>query len=52
MAKVIAEGQAFEFDDKVNNLTSYFKDLKEFEGNDKTEFELKTIKKDDVARVL
>lgn len=51
MVKVVAEGQVFEFDDKINNITNYFKDLKEFEGN-KDSFELKTIKKDDIARVL
>jgi precorrin-3B methylase len=51
MVKVVAEGESFDFDEKVNGLTNYFKDLKEFEG-DKDSFELKTIKKVDVSRVL
>lgn len=51
MVKVVAEGQSFDFDEKVDGLTTYFKDLKQFEG-DKDSFELKTIKKADVARVL
>lgn len=33
MVKVLAEGEIFEFDEKINNLTTYFKDLKEFDGD-------------------
>lgn len=51
MAKISAEGQTFVFDEKVNSLSNYFKDLKEFEGENK-EFELKTIKKEDIGKVL
>jgi hypothetical protein len=51
MVKVQAEGKTFEFNDKVGNLTTYFKDLKEFEG-EKDVFELKTIKASDVEKVL
>jgi hypothetical protein len=51
MVKVVAEGRTFDFDEKVNNLTTYFKDLREFEG-DKDKFELKTIKASDIEKVL
>jgi hypothetical protein len=51
MVKVVVAGKTFEFDEKVNNLTTYFKDLKEFEGN-KESFEVKNVKEADAANML
>jgi hypothetical protein len=51
MVKVEADGKTFQFNDKVNNLTTYFKDLKEFEG-EKDKYVLKTIRAADVDNVF
>ena len=51
MVKLVAEGQAFEVDEKLEALTTFFKDLVELEGK-KDDIVLNTFKKDDVSRLL
>lgn len=51
MVKLVAEGESFEVDERLEGLTDYFKDLVELEGK-KEDVVLSTFKKDDVTRLL
>lgn len=51
MVKLIAEGQGFEVDERLEGLTEFFKDLVELEGK-KDDIVLSTFKKEDVSRLL
>lgn len=44
MVKLIAEGQAFEVDERLEGITEFFKDLDELEGK-KKDVDLTTFKK-------
>ena len=51
MVKIVAQGTPFEIDPRVEKLTTYFKDIQDFNGPTE-EIELKTYAPADIGRVL
>ena len=51
MVRFVAGGASYDVPEEFVNLTTYFKDIQEFEGS-KDEFVLNTISKEDLTRVL